>query len=77
MHWFADYWWVILILLIGIIINAIKDMNKIDPKQFLKSGCYTAMAMYPLTEKGEQLLRSSLSAFVLQYQQIELQTRRY
>ncbi len=36
MHWFADYWWVILILLVGIIINAIKDMNKIDPKQFLK-----------------------------------------
>ena len=39
------------------------------------SGCYTAMAMYPLTEKGEQLLRSSLSAFALQYQQIELQTK--
>lgn len=37
MHWFADYWWVILILLVGIIINAIKDMNKIDPKQFLKN----------------------------------------
>ena len=37
MHWIADYWWVILILLVGIIINAIKDMNKIDPKQFLKN----------------------------------------
>lgn len=37
MHWLADYWWVILILLVGIIINAIKDMNKIDPKQFLKN----------------------------------------
>lgn len=37
MHWFADYWWIILILLVGIIINAIKDMNKIDPKQFLKN----------------------------------------
>ncbi|WP_311747918.1 tRNA(Met) cytidine acetyltransferase TmcA [Proteus penneri] len=39
------------------------------------SGCYTAMAIYPLTEKGEQLLRSSLSAFALQYQQIERQTK--
>ncbi|MEZ2792846.1 hypothetical protein [Proteus terrae] len=37
MHWLANYWWVILILLVGIIINAIKDMNKIDPKQFLKN----------------------------------------
>ena len=37
MHWITDYWWVILILLVGIIINAIKDMNKIDPKQFLKN----------------------------------------
>ena len=35
MHWLADYWWVILISL-GIIINAIKDMNKIDPSNFLK-----------------------------------------
>lgn len=33
MHWITDYWWVILILLVGIIINAIKDMNKIDPKR--------------------------------------------
>ncbi|RFY48848.1 hypothetical protein CA303_27080, partial [Salmonella enterica subsp. enterica serovar Enteritidis] len=32
MHWITDYWWVILILLVGIIINAIKDMNKIDLK---------------------------------------------
>ena len=37
MHWITDYWWVILILLVGIIINAIKDMNKIDPKQFRKN----------------------------------------
>ncbi|WP_193015207.1 tRNA(Met) cytidine acetyltransferase TmcA [Proteus sp. FME41] len=38
------------------------------------SGCYTAMAIYPLTEKGEQLLHSALSAFSLQYQQIVQQT---
>ncbi|MBQ0214095.1 tRNA(Met) cytidine acetyltransferase [Proteus vulgaris] len=38
------------------------------------SGCYAAMAIYPLTEKGEQLLRSSLSAFALQYQKIKQQT---
>lgn len=38
------------------------------------SGCYAAMAIYPLTEKGEQLLHSSLSAFALQYQQIKQQT---
>ncbi len=37
MHWITtDYWWVILILLVGIIINAIKDMNKIDPKTVSK-----------------------------------------
>ncbi|MBG6028354.1 tRNA(Met) cytidine acetyltransferase [Proteus mirabilis] len=39
------------------------------------SGCYAAMAIYPLTEKGEQLLRSSLRAFALQYPQIKQQTK--
>lgn len=38
------------------------------------SGCYAAMALYPLTAKGEALLQSSLSAFALQYQQIKQQT---
>lgn len=35
MSWLADYWWVILILLVGILINTIKDLNKIDVKKFL------------------------------------------
>lgn len=39
------------------------------------SGCYAAMAIYPLTEKGEQLLHSSLRAFALQYPQIKQQTK--
>lgn len=39
------------------------------------SGCYATMAMYPLTEQGEQLLQSSLSAFSLQYPQIKQQTK--
>ncbi|EMA8584980.1 GNAT family N-acetyltransferase, partial [Escherichia coli] len=38
------------------------------------SGCYAAMAIYPLTERGEQLLQSSLSALALQAQQIKKQT---
>ncbi|OAT37421.1 YpfN family protein [Proteus myxofaciens] len=37
MNWLADYWWVILILLVGIIITAIKDMRKVNPKEFLKN----------------------------------------
>lgn len=39
------------------------------------SGCYAAMAIYPLTEKGKQLLHSSLRAFALQYPQIQQQTK--
>ncbi|AYY80989.1 MULTISPECIES: tRNA(Met) cytidine acetyltransferase TmcA [Proteus] len=38
------------------------------------SGCYSAMAIYPITEKGEQLLQSSLKSFSLQYQHIKEQT---
>lgn len=38
------------------------------------SGCYTAMAIYPLTEKGESLLKTSLMAFKYQYPQIYYQT---
>lgn len=41
------------------------------------SGCYTAMAIYPLTEQGETLLQSALSAFSLQYPQIKQQTKCY
>ncbi|CBJ81721.1 conserved hypothetical protein [Xenorhabdus bovienii SS-2004] len=35
MHWLMDYWWVILLLLIGIIVNAIKELSRVDQKRFL------------------------------------------
>ncbi|SFN41508.1 YpfN family protein [Xenorhabdus japonica] len=35
MHWLIDYWWIVLLVLIGIIINAIKALNSVDPKSFL------------------------------------------
>ncbi|TDB56319.1 YpfN family protein [Photorhabdus luminescens] len=35
MQWLADYWWVILILLVGIILNAIKELRRLDVKKFL------------------------------------------
>ncbi|MEQ4922252.1 tRNA(Met) cytidine acetyltransferase TmcA [Proteus hauseri] len=38
------------------------------------SGCYTAMAIYPLTEKGQQQQQLALVALALQYHQIKQQT---
>ncbi|CDH33382.1 YpfN family protein [Xenorhabdus bovienii] len=35
MHWLMDYWWVILLLLVGIIVNAIKELSRLDQKRFL------------------------------------------
>ncbi|CDG87840.1 YpfN family protein [Xenorhabdus bovienii] len=35
MHWLMDYWWVILLLLVGIIVNAIKELSRVDTKRFL------------------------------------------
>ncbi|PVZ83884.1 hypothetical protein C9426_25140 [Serratia sp. S1B] len=35
MHWLADYWWIILILLFGIILNGIKELRRLDHKQFM------------------------------------------
>lgn len=35
MEWLEDYWWIILILLLGIFINTIKDLNKTSFKQYL------------------------------------------
>lgn len=32
MKWLADYWWIILIILVGIIINGIKALNKVNYK---------------------------------------------
>lgn len=37
MHWLADYWWIILILLAGIILNSIKELRRLDHKRFLKN----------------------------------------
>ncbi|SUC47383.1 Uncharacterised protein [Providencia stuartii] len=35
MHWLADYWWVILLILVGVIWNSIKEMMRVDHKKFL------------------------------------------
>ena len=32
MTWLADYWWIILVILVGIFINGIKALNKINYK---------------------------------------------
>ncbi len=35
MYWLIkDYWWVVLLVLVGIIVNAIKALNRIDQKTF-------------------------------------------
>lgn len=35
MVWLKDYWWVILIILIGIFINVIKDLSRLSYKDYL------------------------------------------
>lgn len=35
MEWLKDYWWLILIVLLGIFINTIKDLNKTSFKHYL------------------------------------------
>ncbi|QCR35354.1 YpfN family protein [Nissabacter sp. SGAir0207] len=37
MHWIADYWWVFLIILVGIILNGIKELRRLDHKRFLNN----------------------------------------
>lgn len=37
MEWLKDYWWIILIVLLGIFINTIKDLRKISYKEYLKN----------------------------------------
>ncbi len=37
MHWLADYWWVLLILLAGMIFNSIKALQRLDHKRYLKN----------------------------------------
>ena len=36
MEWLKDYWWVIVIILIGIFINTIKALNKLNYKSYLE-----------------------------------------
>ncbi|SET19267.1 YpfN family protein [Thorsellia anophelis] len=31
-----DYWWVIIIFLVGVLVNHLVDLNKMDHKQYLK-----------------------------------------
>lgn len=35
MEWLKDYWWLILIVLVGIFINTIKDLNKTSFKKYI------------------------------------------
>lgn len=36
MEWLKDYWWIILIILIGIFINTIKALNRLSYKAYLE-----------------------------------------
>ncbi|MEA1065653.1 YpfN family protein [Apirhabdus apintestini] len=36
MEWLEKYWWIIvLVLLLGIFINVIKDLKRVDPKKYM------------------------------------------
>ncbi|AMO47815.1 Hypothetical protein AKI40_1400 [Enterobacter sp. FY-07] len=36
MDWLAKYWWIlVLVFLLGVILNVIKDLNRVDHKKFL------------------------------------------
>lgn len=37
MQWLADYWWILLILLVGIILNGIKALQRLDYKRYLSN----------------------------------------
>ncbi|STQ81366.1 Uncharacterised protein [Hafnia alvei] len=34
MQWLADYWWIILLVLIGMVWNGMKALLKVDHKSF-------------------------------------------
>lgn len=36
MHWLADYWWIILLVLVGMLINSIKALSRINYDGSLK-----------------------------------------
>ncbi|NAW49621.1 YpfN family protein, partial [Salmonella sp. gx-f5] len=35
MEWIKDYWWIILIILAGIIISGVKELSRVDVKKYL------------------------------------------
>jgi len=35
MHWLADYWWVVLLVLVGILVNGVKALRRVDAKAYL------------------------------------------
>ncbi|HCT0244772.1 YpfN family protein [Salmonella enterica] len=36
MDWLAKYWWIlVLVFLVGVLLNVIKDLKRIDHKEFL------------------------------------------
>ncbi|RYM62320.1 hypothetical protein BSQ98_15525 [Serratia liquefaciens] len=35
MEWLADYWWIILLILVGMIISGIKELRRVDVKGYL------------------------------------------
>ncbi len=37
MHWLKDYWWILLILLAGMIFNGIKALQRLDHRPYLKN----------------------------------------
>ncbi|OCG37265.1 YpfN family protein [Gilliamella sp. Gris1-4] len=36
MEWLKDYWWIIVVILIGIFINTIKALNRLSYKAYLE-----------------------------------------
>ncbi|MCO6539701.1 MAG: YpfN family protein [Gilliamella sp.] len=36
MGWLKDYWWIIVVILIGIFINTIKALNRLSYKAYLE-----------------------------------------
>jgi len=35
MEWIKDYWWIVLVILAGILISGIKELNRVDVKKYL------------------------------------------
>jgi hypothetical protein len=36
MDWLAKYWWIlVLVFLLGVILNVIKDLKRVDPKKYM------------------------------------------